>query len=89
MYGDPKTSGKDLYAELRLKGRVLLSYDNVGGIATAKRLAKADGFVVTTSRGSRGTGDFRMTDDQARTRPTEVALTQDGMHIVAPDAQEA
>lgn len=76
-----KTNGPDLYAQLRVSGEVSLRPDDLGGIATARRLAKADGLVVVTSKSSaRGLSTW-----QARARHTTVSLTTDGIHLTAPD----
>jgi hypothetical protein len=76
-------SPADLYAELRRQGRLVLPPHEQGKIAGLRRRGKAEGFIVVASR----LGDFhRMSRYEAGRRNYEVALTSDGMHIVAPDA---
>lgn len=76
-------SPADLYAELRRMGRVILAPHEQGKITNLRRRGKADGFTVVASRLGNAR---RMSRYEARNRNYEVALTTDGMHIVAPDA---
>lgn len=76
-------SPADLYAALRREGRLILHPDEKGKITNLRRRGKADGYIVVASR----LGNYhRMSRYEARNRNYEVALTSDGMHIVAPDA---
>lgn len=78
---DQKTSGADLYAQLRRSREVSLRPNDLGVIATARRLAKADGLIIVTSKSSaKG-----LSPCQARARHTTVSLTTDGIHLTAPD----
>jgi hypothetical protein len=77
-------TGRELYARLRVVGEVYLTPEEAGIVATARRLAKADGLRVVTSRESLQRG---MSRHQARTRPITVSLTDQGHdEIIRPDA---
>ena len=77
-------SGADLYTRLRRAGETYLAADQANLIATARRLAKADGLRVQQSRTRNTRG---MSPAQIRNRMITVSLTdRTGTVIVAPDA---
>lgn len=71
----------EVYADLRRRGQVYLSPEGDALVAALRRRAKADGLRVVSGRESAR----HMTREQARNRPYVVALTSNGVDIVAPD----
>jgi hypothetical protein len=73
-----------VYADLRRRGEVTLPWWEAPTLVPAlRRRAAKDGLRIVQSRGH---GHRHLTRDQARRRPTYVALTVDGTTLVAPDA---
>lgn len=74
-----------VYADLRVKGRVLVSFDEAGVLPRLRRSAERDGLRLVVRR----EGSLRtMSRDQARHRPYSVALVDpaEPTTIVRPDA---
>ena len=75
-------TGASLYAELRRRGEVIVTPENLEFITPARRAARRDGLVVRQHR-QRKRPDL---PGSQHDRPYIVSLTTDGHTIVTPDA---
>lgn len=70
------------YADLRRRGQVIVPAAQAALVGALRRRAKADGLRVVAGRENAR----HLSREQARNRAYQVALTVNGVDIVAPDA---
>lgn len=74
-------SADETYADLRRRGQIIVPAGQEALVAALRRRAKADHLRLVVGRESAR----RMSREQARNRGYHVALTSNGVDIVAPD----